>query len=248
MTQPSPERTPQNKKELRTAASRAALLTGARAVLEQRGYHEATVRLITEAADRSHGTFYLHFENKEDIYATLLDEMRTRLHQESRALWQAEDPLGSLERSIDAYVRSFGCDRALWHLLDGSSATSPHFQAARRSIRRALVQDTLKGIESSRDTAHLEDLDPKLVSEMLAAMLEESCVTFLLHDRTVDPAAITQHMTTLWGRVLGYSSNGYRAAGATGLQPVIRSTQTDSRPHSDADADSHSRPTASRQP
>lgn len=209
MTQRLAEREPLNGKERRSEASRAALLSGARQVLAEHGYADATVQLITEAAGRSHGTFYLHFENKEDIYATLLEEMRTRLHGESKAVWHSEDPLASVEQSIEVYVRSFARERGLWLLLDGLSATSSRFRSTRASMRRALVQDIRKGIESSGGVSRLGGLDPDLVSGILAAMLEETCATFLLYREEIDSAQIVQHTTSLWGRILGYLPNGY---------------------------------------
>lgn len=198
---------PMNKKERRTAASREALLAGARKVLEEYGYRRATVTLVTRAAQRSHGTFYLHFDNKEDIYGSLLDDMRKRLHEESKAVWRADEPLGSVERSIDAYVRSFASDRPLWQLLDGASAESARFRAARREIRNALVRDIRQGIVRSLPKARLDGLKLDVVAEILAAMLEETCVTFLLHRNGVDPETITRHVTTLWGRMLGYPAH-----------------------------------------
>lgn len=192
-----------SRQKQRTAASREALLDGARRVLREFGYNQASVRLITKAARRSHGTFYLHFENKEVIYATLLEEMRHRLHRESREVWRPDDPLDSVRRSIEIYVCSYQRDRDLWELLDGSSATSSLFQRERLAVRRALVSDIRKGIDKS-PTARLGDLEPDLVTEILAAMLEQTCARFLLNDEAIEPDTITTHITTLWGRMLGY--------------------------------------------
>ena len=205
MAQAKTESQDLNRQQQRTAASRDALLDGARRVLREHGYNQASVRLITRAARRSHGTFYIHFKNKEAIYATLLEEMRHRLHRDSRAAWRAEDPLASVRRSIEIYVRSFQRDREFWGLLDGSSATSSLFQRERLALRRALVSDIRKGIEKSR-TARLGDMDPDLVAEILAAMLEQTCATFLLNGGAVEPDTITAHITELWGRVLGYAN------------------------------------------
>ncbi len=207
VTQDKAEAQDMNRQQQRTAASRDALLEGARRVLREHGYNQASVRLITRAAHRSHGTFYIHFENKEAIYATLLEEMRHRLHQESRAAWRADDPLASVQRSIEIYVCSFQRDREFWELLDGSSATSALFQRERIALRRALVSDIRKGIDKSH-TARLDDMDPDLVAEILAAMLEQTCATFLLNGGTVEPDTITTHVGTLWGRMLGYVHPG----------------------------------------
>ena len=41
-------------------------------VFEKRGYHAARVDDIVKVAKTSHGTFYLYFANKEDLFRTLV--------------------------------------------------------------------------------------------------------------------------------------------------------------------------------
>jgi AcrR family transcriptional regulator len=53
------------------------LLDAGVVVLRQRGYQAARVDDIVKAADTSHGTFYLYFSNKEDLFKALL---RDALH------------------------------------------------------------------------------------------------------------------------------------------------------------------------
>lgn len=57
------------------AKTRADLLAAARKVFATRGYHEASIFDITEEADVGVGTFYLHFKDKEEAFATLIDEV-----------------------------------------------------------------------------------------------------------------------------------------------------------------------------
>ncbi|MEP9362151.1 TetR/AcrR family transcriptional regulator [Nocardioides sp. CN2-186] len=192
------------RQEQRTAKTRQALLDAALLVLEEVGYNEATVGLIAKTARRAHGTFYVHFVNKEEIYSELLKEMRERLHQGSRAVWDSNRPVESIRRSIDLYVRSFEDDRTLWVLLDGSSATSALFREARRSLRDSLVTDIRKGIASTAAHVNLGNMDVALVCEILAAMLEETCVTSLLYGEGTAREKITDHVSRMWGRILGY--------------------------------------------
>ncbi len=69
-------------RELRSQGrrTRAKLLEAGSEVLAQRGYHAARVDDIVRRARTSHGTFYLYFANKEDLFRALAvgcaDEMR----------------------------------------------------------------------------------------------------------------------------------------------------------------------------
>lgn len=64
--------------ERRAADTRAELLDGATKVFAERGYQAATVDEIVAKAGLSKGTFYWHFESKEELFATLLEEQIDR--------------------------------------------------------------------------------------------------------------------------------------------------------------------------
>src|SRR5260370_36760194 len=50
------------------------LLDAGMTVFEKRGYHAARVDDIVKVAKTSHGTFYLYFANKEDLFWALLSD------------------------------------------------------------------------------------------------------------------------------------------------------------------------------
>ncbi|MBV8950381.1 MAG: TetR/AcrR family transcriptional regulator [Actinobacteria bacterium] len=57
------------------------LLDAGAQVFAQRGYHAARVDDIVKVADTSHGTFYLYFSNKEDLFRALaLDVAEQMMH------------------------------------------------------------------------------------------------------------------------------------------------------------------------
>jgi len=64
----------QRRNTRRRTRTRAELLLAARKVFAERGYHEANIAEITQAADVGVGTFYLHFRDKDEVFNTLLDE------------------------------------------------------------------------------------------------------------------------------------------------------------------------------
>lgn len=68
--------TPASERELRSQGKQtmAKLLDAGLQVLTERGYHAARVDDIVRMADTSHGTFYLYFANKEDLFRALATE------------------------------------------------------------------------------------------------------------------------------------------------------------------------------
>ena len=67
---------PASERELRTQGKQtmAKLLDAGLDVLTERGFHAARVDDIVRVADLSHGTFYLYFSNKEDLFKALLKD------------------------------------------------------------------------------------------------------------------------------------------------------------------------------
>jgi AcrR family transcriptional regulator len=67
---------PASERELRTQGKQtmAKLLDAGLDVLTERGFHAARVDDIVRVADLSHGTFYLYFANKEDLFRALATE------------------------------------------------------------------------------------------------------------------------------------------------------------------------------
>lgn len=55
--------------------TRRRLLDAGIDVFARRGFHAARVDDIVKAAKTSHGTFYLYFSNKEDLFAALVADV-----------------------------------------------------------------------------------------------------------------------------------------------------------------------------
>src|SRR5437660_12891034 len=68
---------PAQERELRAQGKKTMrkLLDAAMVVFEKRGYHAARVDDIVKVAKTSHGTFYLYFANKEDLFRALVADV-----------------------------------------------------------------------------------------------------------------------------------------------------------------------------
>lgn len=63
-------------------ARREQILEAAAVVFGEMGYHAASVVDVLERAGIARGTFYLHFENKRQVFDQLLDDMLARVRAE----------------------------------------------------------------------------------------------------------------------------------------------------------------------
>jgi AcrR family transcriptional regulator len=79
---------PARGRELRARGKRTMrkLLDAGIEVFSKRGYHSARVDDIVKAAKTSHGTFYLYFSNKEDLFQALVADVADELNTVTAAL------------------------------------------------------------------------------------------------------------------------------------------------------------------
>jgi AcrR family transcriptional regulator len=79
---------PAQGRELRARGQRTLrkLLDAGAEVFASRGYHAARVDDIVKLARTSHGTFYLYFSNKEDLFGALTSEVATAMHELAETL------------------------------------------------------------------------------------------------------------------------------------------------------------------
>src|SRR5256885_7848904 len=95
----------EGRREERKAQNRAKLLVAARKVFAEKGYGEATARDIVRKTDLATGTFYNYFDDKQDAFMALLDEMSEKGRALVRA--QRQEPGRSLEERVANAYRAY---------------------------------------------------------------------------------------------------------------------------------------------
>lgn len=74
------------RREQKRAANRAAILDAARECFQELGYERSTIRDIVGRTDLAAGTFYNYFDDKRDLFASLLGDFMEDLNQRLRQL------------------------------------------------------------------------------------------------------------------------------------------------------------------
>ncbi|HET6527459.1 MAG TPA: TetR/AcrR family transcriptional regulator [Balneolaceae bacterium] len=81
------------------------IITTARQVLLSDGYHNFSLRKVARKSDVSATSIYLHFENKDDLVHTLMDETIRKLNNHLKnSIKQAIDPIEKLNILANRYV------------------------------------------------------------------------------------------------------------------------------------------------
>src|SRR3954454_23247585 len=105
MTTRAPGEANKGRREERKAQNREKLLEAARKVFAEKGYGEATARDIVRETDLATGTFYNYFEDKQDVFMALLEEMGDKGRAIARE--QRLDSGASLEQRVENAFRAY---------------------------------------------------------------------------------------------------------------------------------------------
>ncbi len=160
-------------RELRARGQRTMrlLLDAGAEVFATKGYFAARVDDVVKVARTSHGTFYLYFSNKEDLFAALAAEVTGEMQALAEDLGPLEaGPAGEkalrewIERFVDLYARYGPVIRAWTEAEIDSHEFGRLGNEVLISFTRVLTQRITRVAPP--------DLDPTIAAVALVAMLE----------------------------------------------------------------------------
>lgn len=130
------------------------IVEGARQVLLSDGYRNFSLRKIAREIDVSATSIYLHFENKDELVHTLMEEAIERLNNQlEKSITTLDDPISKLETLAHEYI-NFALEHPreyqVIYLISSEEMTrypKEKFRKARKGYE--IVTDVLKeGVES----------------------------------------------------------------------------------------------------
>jgi AcrR family transcriptional regulator len=170
---------------------RRQIMTAAKLVFADAGYHGASINAIIEKAQIARGTFYLYFESKATVFDAILDqamaELRSRIHRIEVDDKNAPPPQAQLREQILATLDFIVKDRPLATLLLSAGHT-PDAEAAERldqffgEVRSLLV----RAMESGMEIGLLRKVDPQLAAAAMLGMIR-GVIEHLIRDQNPQP-------------------------------------------------------------
>jgi AcrR family transcriptional regulator len=155
------------------ARNRRALLAAARRVFERDGFVMARITDIAEEAGLAHGSFYSHFQGKEDALAAVLAEVGEEMLHPGPPLadFPDTDPVAVIHAANIAYLEAYRRNARLMALLEQVATVDERFATVRRERSEAFLARNARAIRRLQ-RAGLADtaLDPGLASLALSAM------------------------------------------------------------------------------
>jgi AcrR family transcriptional regulator len=168
----TPRLAARNKHQLRTEATRQALLTSARRIFARDGFESCRIEDITAQTGRTRGAFYAHFRTKEDLFFALLEQEAERRVAQFRSALENCHTVGERRAALREFFVSRLTDRR-WAMLMlefklfavRHPRLRPQLAATHRRIRASLK---IEGFEAACD-----DLQKAALEAVLAGFTLE---------------------------------------------------------------------------
>jgi len=140
------------------------LLDCAARLFAERGYDDTRVIDIVREAGVAKGLFYWYFDNKEQLFAELADEIRLRLRRsQGEALDPNADALTRIRQGAEASLRFMAINAPFFALLEVESVDRQFVDVLRQGTE-VHVADVANLIREGIDSGLIRDEDPVLLA------------------------------------------------------------------------------------
>lgn len=146
-------------------AKREQILDGAWRVFKQKGFDAASMNDITREAAVSKGTIYVYFENKDELFAALIDRHRAQFALSMRdILAGTEEVRDGLWQFGHTFIQKVTCTdmipamRSALAVIDRMPKLSQRFFVAAPNNVRVVLRDFLQN-HVDQGTLHTDDVD-----------------------------------------------------------------------------------------
>jgi AcrR family transcriptional regulator len=170
----------------RSRRTRAALLSAARAILEEDGFEALTMTAVADGAGVTRRAAYMHFASRAELVGALFDHVAAAegLEESLRRVWEAPDAVSALDEwaahLARYHPRLLAVDRALQRIWRVDADAAAHRERVveeqlsncRRLTRRLADEGRLAGSWSTASAA-----------DMLFALISSDVIEALLVDR-----------------------------------------------------------------
>lgn len=138
--------------DLRVKRTQKAIKQALLELIEEKGFERITVKDITDRAEISRNTFYLHYEDKYDLTNKMCDELMSKLFFNVGKQLRREQRLSidtnSVARIMQIGIEIINADREEYKILFSYSGTDLLERKLSEMIRKSLdlIKADLKGI------------------------------------------------------------------------------------------------------
>ncbi len=180
---------------------RRFILEAAAAAFGARGFHSVSVKDIAKRAGIAHGTFYLYFKDKKDVYRELSRELQSHV----REVILPGGPAGLLAEGVDVTKlvgQRLGELAALFEreadfarvFLYRTPGTDPEFEEQRRAFLEELTDSIAEVLNAGAERGFFRRHDPRVAAMCLIGSMDMVIESWLQTSAEQPEQSLTQMM------------------------------------------------------
>jgi AcrR family transcriptional regulator len=167
------------------AETEAALKEAAKRVFDRVGYLRAKITDITTEADRAAGSFYSHFDSKEQLLEALLVDMIEEGHR--RAALPGHDPDFSHQEALRYHVAGYWSfvteNSSVILALNQAAMVSEHFARRQSELLAPMFREMASHLEYVTAAGGQLPGDPMTVTSAIVSLMSGYAYAWLVDDR-----------------------------------------------------------------
>lgn len=184
--------------------TRQTILDAASKVFSKDGYVDARMSDVATEAGLSLGGLYRYFENKEDLFSSVIRDIHEELFRRSRSSTPiGDDPEAALFEANLGYLQHYHDNSGVMRAFIAATTVEQRFTTIWWTMRERHVARFVHAIEND-DRIRLDGLDPTTMARAMASLVEQTAYTTFAHDAlnttTVDVETVARVVTRAWYR------------------------------------------------
>jgi AcrR family transcriptional regulator len=156
--------------------TRQRLLGAARRVIKRDGYVALRMGDVATDAKVSLGALYRYFENKDDLFLSLIGDIHKELYEASRARTQnfRSDPFATLVESNEGYLVHYYANRDIMRAFIEATTVDTRVCDMWWWMRQRHVDRFVSALKRDFNVSEVDGVSTRIIAEALAAAVEQS--------------------------------------------------------------------------
>jgi AcrR family transcriptional regulator len=156
--------------------TRERLLSAARLVIAREGYVAFRMADVAIEAKVSLGALYRYFENKEDLFLSLIGDIHKKLYEASRARKHnfRSDPFATLVESNEGYLVHYYANRDIMRAFIEATTVDARVCDMWWWMRQRHVERFVSALKREFNVTEVDGVPTRIIAEALASAVEQS--------------------------------------------------------------------------
>jgi AcrR family transcriptional regulator len=188
--------------------TRKRLLDAARRVIKRDGFVALRMGDVAAEAKTSLGGLYRYFENKDDLFLSLIGDIHKDLYEASRARRHRfrDDPFATLRESNEGYLVHYHANRDIMRAFIEATTVDVRICDMWWWMRQRHVDRFVAALERDFGITEVEGVATRIIADALASAVEQSAYVWYareaLNETLVPVATAAEVLARLWYRAI----------------------------------------------